>query len=300
MTIPVISIIIPAYNAAHLIGETLASIPPACSLPYEIIVSDDGSADNLQPLLNSDIHFIRNANAGPGAARNAGAGIARGEFLLFLDADDRLLPKAIDRLYAVLTAAPKAALAYGRYIGIDENGDVTSGARPLTQPSGQVARALFQSNFIVNPGVVLMRREAFESVGGFMPALRYSEDWELWVRLALHHDFAALHGAPVLEYRRHSQSKTAGTKRMAMEMTKAVEVTFANPDLQIRFSPKQLMKLRQQRLAHILVLQALKYWSGKHRKSRRIAAAKMLQAVKNAPRRAPVNLARFAFRALKR
>jgi glycosyltransferase involved in cell wall biosynthesis len=262
---PTVSIIIAAYNAAGTIGEALASIPPAISRSYEIIIIDDGSTDNTSAVVEAhalapQYKIIRQANAGVSAARNAGIAEATGEYVFFFDADDVLCPRAIDRLLGLIENTPHIVLAYGNYVNTDERGNVLGIRHHLhhvPRPRGDVVDRLLQANFIVT-GAALIRRSALQQAGGFNTALKFAEDWELWCRIALQGDFAWLRGEPVMQYRRHPQSSTAVYKDLVELSRPTVDAIFSNPAIIKRIEPLRLKHLYNMQLAHMTGIVAIR------------------------------------------
>ena len=158
-----VSVVIPAKNVAAYIGETLASALAQAEVT-EVIVVDDGSTDGTTAIVRAirdpRLRLTTNGASGVSAARNLGAQHASGEWLLFLDADDRLRPGAVAALLAAARGAPRAVLVYGDYNTIDSEGRQI-GRRGLLKgrrkPSGDVLARLAAGNFIVNGGIALAR-----------------------------------------------------------------------------------------------------------------------------------------------
>lgn len=209
--LPLVSVVIPAKNAAAYIGETIASALAQIDVT-EVIIVDDGSTDDtvaiVRAIRDPRLHQMMNDASGVSAARNLGARRARGSWLMFLDADDRLRPNAISTLLTAVKTAPHAVLAYGDYNMIDSEGH-TIGRRGLLKgrrkPSGNVLERLAGGNFIVNGGIMLVRTDAFRATGGFDVSLRYCEDWHCWCRLAALGEFAYVPKL-LLDYRLHTAS----------------------------------------------------------------------------------------------
>jgi len=188
-----VSIVIPTYNRAHLLGEAIQSALAQSHAGCEVIVVDDGSTDETAALVarfGDAVRYLRQENAGVAAARNRGAGVATGDYLHFLDSDDMLHPQAIERLLAVMEAHPEAGLAYGQASAGTADGlpsplFVPDGARPAGVCSGaRELRHLLRRNYI-HLGAALLRRSAWERIGGFNPAFHsICEDWDVWVRAA--------------------------------------------------------------------------------------------------------------------
>ncbi len=171
------SVVIPAYNSAGCIRRAIDSALAQTLPPLEIIVVDDGSKDDTAAVVGAysdPVRLIRQANGGPGAARNHGARVARGEWIGLLDADDAWLPHKL-ATQLLFTRSDKTGVVHAA---------VLSGA---TQDIPE--RATFErlwSRNVVKTSTVLVRKSAFEQVGGFDEdrALIGVEDYNLWLRLA--------------------------------------------------------------------------------------------------------------------
>ena len=228
---PAVSVIVPAKNAAAYIGEAIDSALLQGGVS-EIIVVDDGSTDGTEAIVRafSDprLRLMRNEGSGVSAARNLGVGNARGDWLVFLDADDRLRPGAIATLLAAAEIAPRAVLVYGDYNTIDSAGR-TIGRRDLLKrrqkPSGNVLERLASGNFIVNGGIMLVRADAFRAIGGFDVSLRYCEDWHCWCRLAATGEFAYVPKL-LLDYRLHTANTMNAAVRTPQDFFPAVARVF--------------------------------------------------------------------------
>ncbi len=112
-----VSVVIPCYNQAHFLGEAIESVL-AQSYPHlEIVVVDDGSPDNTEEVAARypGVRYVRQENQGLAAARNTGLRHSRGDYLVFLDADDRLLPEAVEAGLEHLHAHPECAFAFGKW-----------------------------------------------------------------------------------------------------------------------------------------------------------------------------------------
>lgn len=202
-----VSVVIPCFKQAHFLPEAIESVLAQEHPDLEVIVVDDGSPDNVGAVAASypGVRCLRQPNGGLAAARNAGIEEARGAFLLFLDADDRLLPGAIDRGLKELSADHEAAMAAGTWVLIGEEGEPLP-ADPPQQPP-EAYPALLESCFISTPAAVLYRRSLFEEIGGFDPTVSASADYDLYLRTAAAHR-VRLHSHPVAGYRRHGANMT--------------------------------------------------------------------------------------------
>jgi glycosyltransferase involved in cell wall biosynthesis len=214
VTVGLVTIVIPCYNQAQFLGEAIESALAQSYQAREVIVVDDGSTDATAEVALSyaDVRLLQQANFGQAVARNRGLSEAQGEFVVFLDADDRLRPEALATGLRCLAAHPEAAFAYGHIKLIAGDG------RPLPTPN-QVGverdyyQELLRNNYIWTPGAVIYRRSVFGSVGGFRPRVNGSEDFELNVRIAREFPICCS-GEWVLEYRLHGKNTTCNYAAM--------------------------------------------------------------------------------------
>lgn len=184
-----ISVIIPAFNRGATIARTLASIGPGA----EVIVVDDGSRDDTAAAARAagaaaglDLTVLRQANAGPGAARNRGARLARGDWFAFLDSDDYWLPWTLETCRKAVARHPQAGLVFLQTV------DVSEGQQPVLQSAKPVIRVFpgFVQAVEACPGTrfgscnVMIRRDLFDGLGGFASEIRCSEDTDLFLRAA--------------------------------------------------------------------------------------------------------------------
>lgn len=196
---PVISIIIPVYNRQDYIGDCIRSIAAVGDLPAEIIVIDDGSADEsvmraraaiAETGLGDRARVVTQTNGGPGSARNHGASLARGEWLVFLDSDDLWQPWTVGILTANLAAADRSL---EMCIFRIEEFSVPSDLEAF--PNGEV-HFIDHVSFLAaisDPRHLRLRygscnaavrRRSFEEQGGFSTSLRCAEDTDLFLRVA--------------------------------------------------------------------------------------------------------------------
>ena len=193
---PLVSIIIPTFNRRHFVGDAidscLAQTHPRC----EIIVVDDGSADNTASFLRGRyggrIQYIYQANQGPGIARNRGIAAAQGRFIHFCDADDQLDRRKIEICLDCFRHHPEAAVVHTYYQFV-----ASDGRRPLeTPPFPRFSEDIFCEMLRLTGCHILIsstmvRTAALRDVGGFPddPEFRSAEDWDLFLRLAARYKF---------------------------------------------------------------------------------------------------------------
>jgi glycosyltransferase involved in cell wall biosynthesis len=186
---PPVSIVLSTYNRPEWLRGAMDSVLAQDYPNLELLVVDDGSADETPRLLEEyrrrhppeRFRFIRQENAGQAQALNNGNQQARGEILGYLSDDDLLAPGAESRLAGELIADPDAAVAYPAYLTIDESGTPIDTVLPI--PYSPVA-ALRLHDTIIGPGA-LTRRWALESAGGWDPELRFMGDLVLWMGVGL-------------------------------------------------------------------------------------------------------------------
>ncbi|RZK44872.1 MAG: glycosyltransferase family 2 protein [Hymenobacter sp.] len=225
-----ISVVIPAFNAAPYLRETVASVLSSNSVKTEIVIVDDGSTDQTVEVAHQlmleypkAIHVIEQKNAGVSVARNTGFSRARAPAVCFLDADDILRPDALATLKTLLDQDAKCIAAYGSVAYIDQDSKPLRFRPKRTPlPSGNLLASILEGNLIDTPGAVLFRSSAVDCAGMFKAGLRRSQDWEFYVRMAQQGTFASYHGV-VLDYRLHSkslshESSTAGTFDEALSL----------------------------------------------------------------------------------
>ena len=257
-----VSVVIPAKNAAAHIREAIESVLAQGGDVAELIVVDDGSTDDTATIVNSfgesRIRLVANETSGVSAARNFGARLSRGNWLMFLDADDRLRPGAIAMLVAATKAAPHAVLIYGDYDLIDDEGR-SIGRRGMLigrrKPSGKVLARLAAGNFIVNGGITIVRANAFRTAGGFDESLKYCEDWHCWCRLAAVGEFQFIH-ALLLDYRLHASNTMSAAVRSPKDFFPAVDKVFGDRLILGKLAEAATPKLRRAAEIHLLTYSA--------------------------------------------
>ena len=188
--IPTISVIIPTYNRAQLAKRAVKSVLGQSFRDFEVILVDDGSTDHtkeiLQGLGDARVRYIYQPNRGPSVARNTGILAARGDYVAFLDSDDRFLPHHLERLHARLEDNPSAGIAHGWAVVVDRQGRRTQWTRPQLRGS-VVPKYLFSNPTLIC--TLLVRRVCFDDGLLFDPQVPPLEDWDMWLRLSFRHDF---------------------------------------------------------------------------------------------------------------
>ncbi len=226
MAAPVrVSAVMPSYNREGTLAEALDSALGQGFPGLEVVVVDDGSTDGSRAVLESYGDRIRaefRANAGQSAAVNRAVELARGEYVALIDNDDAWLPGKLARQIPMLDADPGAAVLYAAFEVMDGEGRAIPDPRPSRRtPSGDVLGDLCDENFLRTP-TVIFRRDLFLAAGGYDAALRYTNDWDMWLRLATGRRFLR---DPVVSarYRLHPGQLVKGRVPLAEERVKVLE-----------------------------------------------------------------------------
>jgi glycosyltransferase involved in cell wall biosynthesis len=216
---PKVSVIIPAYNAASFIAETLDSVFAQTFADYEVIVINDGSPDTaeleraLAPYL-ARLRYLKQENRGVSAARNAGLKAARGELVAFLDADDLWLPNYLNRQLGIIRdRGCDLVCANALFFGETKDSGLTY-MDVLEADSPWIGDATFlelltAERSLITSGIVARRKLLFDA-GLFDETLRNAEDLDLWLRLAKNEARLTFHHEVLLRYRVRSDSLSGG------------------------------------------------------------------------------------------
>jgi glycosyltransferase involved in cell wall biosynthesis len=190
-----VSVVIPCHNYGRFLAAAIESVLAQAYPDIEVIVVDDGSTDDSAAVATrySQVVCLRQQNLGAGGAANRGLDEAKGEFVLFLDADDELTPNAVESHVQCLLERPDCAFVYGHQEFIDENASVVTtkphrSARLQTclqvDPYPQMLRT---NNALRAPGAILFRTEAVKGVGGFALDVGNAQDLDLNLRIVREH-----------------------------------------------------------------------------------------------------------------
>jgi glycosyltransferase involved in cell wall biosynthesis len=193
-----VSIIIPTYNRADLIGRAVNSILKQTFTDFEIIIIDDGSNDNTPEIIRGfhdpRIKYIRlEQNIGAAAARNMGIREAKSDFIAFQDSDNEWFEDKLEKqMNAFSRASEKVGVVYSGIWRIGAGGKVyvPSDRRKggAYKKKGDIHSEILMSNFI-DLSAAIVRKECFSKVGGFDEKLPCMQDWELWIRMSKEYEF---------------------------------------------------------------------------------------------------------------
>ncbi|NEO88905.1 MAG: glycosyltransferase family 2 protein [Moorea sp. SIO3G5] len=202
-SLPLVSVIIPAYNTEQFIEITLQSVLSQTYKNLEVIVVDDGSQDRTAEIVQSiaeedqRVILLQQPNLGVAAARNLGIQNAKGDYIAPLDADDIWYPQNLEKqMKRFLATDPAVGLVYAWSVDIDEKNLLTGDFR-ASIIEGKVYKTLVCHNFLGNASASVIRACCFETVGGYNCQLKAQqaqgcEDWELYLRIAEHYEFGVV------------------------------------------------------------------------------------------------------------
>jgi len=193
--IPTVSVIIPLYNKARVISGTLGSVLSQSFQDFEIIIIDDGSTDGGDQIaadLDPRVNVVRQANAGPGAARNRGLAMARGELVTFLDADDEWLPGFLERAIQALRDYPQCGAFTAAFMvepqGFNRWESLGFNEGPWALSPSMSRHEIFSCLFSFHSVTAVYRRSvAIDAGGHHEERCTFGEDIPFWMRVLLRH-----------------------------------------------------------------------------------------------------------------
>jgi glycosyltransferase involved in cell wall biosynthesis len=191
---PTISVVIPTHNRASLLTRALDSVMAQTLEAVEVIVVDDGSTDDTTEVLErypavERIHLP--VNRGGGTARNIGVEASRAPLVAFLDSDDEWLPHKLERQVDLFHGRPQLGAAYCRFFAHDDRTGVRREQHPPLY-RGKIRDVLLSGRCPRTTSLFVVRREAFEGVGGFDASLPGFQDTDLWIRMSEDWEFDAV------------------------------------------------------------------------------------------------------------
>lgn len=255
--LPLVSVVIATYNMGRYLPETINSVLAQTYSPLEIIVVDDGSTDGTGDIVarwQEDVRFryIQQSNLGQQAAKNRGVAEASGEFIAFLDADDRWQPTKLERQIPLFEGGAVVGVVYTGTALIDEHGHGI-GRRSVACPQGWVTEALLKENFVSFSGAVVSR-QALDRCGPFDESLSMSIDYDLWLRISTEFEFRYV-DEPLLEYRiwpgqmSHKMVKRTGCILRILEKFERDHAGLVSPDAMARARSSTLVSRGFARMA---------------------------------------------------
>ena len=199
LTDPRVTVIVAAYNGERFLKETLESVFAQDFESFEVVFVDDGSEDRTGEIAQSfPVRYVRQANQGLPAARNAGLAVARGDLVAFLDDDDVLPPTKLSAQVRYLDEHPETGCVLGRQEWIFDGVEAPRMARdPVFGELGGIQLV-----------TAMIRRRVLDDLGGFDPSYRYAEDRDLFIRMREHGVGIAVLPEVVLHKRLHGSNMT--------------------------------------------------------------------------------------------
>ena len=259
---PLVSVIMPAYNAERYIADSIRSVIAQTFTGWELVVVDDGSTDNTAEVVrqlardDSRISYLFQENGRLGKARNTGIQNSRGTLIAFLDSDDLWLPQKLELQVRAHELTAADVVFTGAYVFWEDN--VADETNPFPIMSGRFSGTemldlLLKLNFIPVMSV-LMKREAFAESGLFEEAARYHgcEDYDLWLKLAKRG--AAFYGMEerLVRYRRHPSAMTHKDSNVLKPMLRVVDRHINDGQLSPREKKTRIRDLYRQLIAALL------------------------------------------------
>lgn len=224
---PLVSVIIPAHNAAATLSETLESLIVQRIGAWEAIIVDDGSTDATSEVIaswkkrDSRIRHVTQAQSGVSSARNNGLLHARAERVLFLDADDWLADDYLEQMFAAIAENPDADVVYCGYIRISDDG--WKHPMAFSWDVESTPFEAFGNHCAVSIHSVILRRQIALQVGGFDVGLKTSEDWDLWLRIARAGASFVAVPLPLAYYRMRPGSATSNYMQMIADAWRVIQ-----------------------------------------------------------------------------
>ena len=213
---PKVSIVIPAYNHERYVGETIQSVLDQTFTDFELIIINDGSTDHTEEEIlkfkDERIRYFSQENRGLSATLNRGIELARGEYFNFLPSDDAFYPEKLEVQLKVFEETPGLGVVFSYPLLVDAEGreikdDPAAGWSIVPyETREEIFPALFERDFLSAPSA-LIRVECFHRVGGFDPALKTAQDYDMWMRILKHYDVRLIK-KPLLSYRWHGKNLT--------------------------------------------------------------------------------------------
>lgn len=233
---PAVSVVIPVYNAARYVSETLDSIRAQTFTDYEVIIVNDGSTDSeeLERILQSHplpIVYVSQQNRGVSAARNAGIKVARGKFYAQLDADDQWHPEYLATQVGILSGDASIALVYPNAVIFADSSDSGAEFMKISPSEGEVTfDSLIREKCIVMTSVTA-RMNAIKAAGMFDEHIRSCEDFDLWLRIVKKGGRIIYHRHLLARYRRRAGSLSSDRVWMTTNLLSVLEKAANTLDL---------------------------------------------------------------------
>jgi glycosyltransferase involved in cell wall biosynthesis len=250
---PLVSVIIPTYRRSAFLRRAIESALAQTYSPVEVIVVEDGSHDarEVASSFGARVKYLWQENQGAAVARNTAAAAARGSWLALLDDDDFWIPEKLERQFELVRAFPSVGFVHANYFWFcNGRGEPRPAEQVHSVPSGWVTQQLVLDRFSIGTSTVLVRADLFRKVGGFNPAYRLVQDYDLWIRLSQVAQFGYL-ATPLAYYEAEAQEELATLCRKSQANVAILDAfVHANPDL-CREWPQERLRGRFHRVHRI-------------------------------------------------
>ncbi len=278
-SVPIISVIIPAYNAEKTIKETINSVLNQTFSDFELIIINDGSKDATLEIVSQfqdpRLKVMSYENSGASVSRNRGFAKSVGEFIAFLDADDLWTSDKLEAQLEALKAHPECDIAYSWTDCIDESSQFLRRGGYITV-NGNAYAHLLLLDILENGSNPLIRRQALLDIGGFDESLPAGQDWDLYLRLAVKHQFVTV-PKPQILYRVSSDSLSANYKKLETGSLRVIAKAFAQ-------APESLQYLKPYSLSNLYKYLSFKILQERPSSKKGLIAVRLIwNAVKHDP-----------------
>jgi len=251
MSGPAVSIILPTFNRLEFLRPAIDSVFAQTFVDWDLIIADDGSAEQTRVFLRTlmsqpRVKVIWLPHTGnPAAVRNAALREAKGEYIAFLDSDDLWRPTKLERQIAALKSSTDCQWSYTGYDRIGETGDlIYPDAKPMVPYRGAIFEPLLTLEAEVSTPAVVVTRRLLAQVGGFDEGLFLWEDYDLWLRLALHSDIDLI-DEPLTRLRSHEQHySSAGARNQEDRLRLLTKMHALATDAHLRSVTERLIAQR--------------------------------------------------------
>jgi glycosyltransferase involved in cell wall biosynthesis len=248
---PKISVIMPVYNGEKTVTRSISSVLEQTFSDFELIVVNDGSTDNSLHLINAfadkRIRVLSQDNSGASAARNLGIKMSQGDYLAFLDVDDRWSKDKLEDQIKMFSESSEVGLVYSWSDYVDEKGDLLCSGKRLVINSNfnkeDVYQKLLISNFLENGSTPLIRRDVMLTIGGFDESLKSAQDLDVYLKIAINYEFRTVPKVQVF-YSIMPNSITANSTKSEKHRIEFLKSVFSR-------SPKKFQHLKKKSISSV-------------------------------------------------
>jgi glycosyltransferase involved in cell wall biosynthesis len=219
-----VSVVIPTYNRRDLVRDAIESVLGQSDPPYEVIVVDDGSADDTASVVRGfgeKVRYERIARGGVSAARNVGVVLSRGNWIAFLDSDDLWLPDKLSIQMRFLADRPQYRICQTEEVWI-RDGRRVNPKRYHEKPQGYCFDRLLE-RCLVSPSAVVLKRSLLDEVGGFDEEMPACEDYDLWLRIGCRNALGLVRDALVIKRGGHEDQLSRSVPSLDRWRIRALE-----------------------------------------------------------------------------